>query len=307
MNDMVDLPGLPQGAAEALADGTLRDPFGVLGPHDTAMGRVVRAFLPGALEVEVLARAGGASLGRLAPAAPHGLFVGRVDSAGPYLLHITWPGAVQETEDPYSFGPLLGELDLHLFNEGRHFELALHLGAGVVTIDGVRGVRFAVWAPNARAVSVVGDFNAWDLRRLPMRLRFPAGVWEIFVPRLAAGARYKYAIVGPDGARMPLKADPLARATEAPPATASVVVDPTPFVWHDEAWMQQRWRRHGNDAPITTYEMHAASWFHPDGRIPSWDELSARLVPYLSEMGFSHVELMPVSEQYVPVNRAADR
>ncbi|MGA8195210.1 MAG: alpha-amylase family glycosyl hydrolase, partial [Acetobacteraceae bacterium] len=296
MNDMIELPVLPEGAAEALANGTLRDPFGVLGPRDTGMGRVVRAYLPGALEVEALTRTGGASLGRLAPVAPHGLFVGRLDSVEPYLLRITWPGAVQETEDPYSYGPLLGELDLHLFNEGRHFELASHLGAGVVTIDGVRGVRFAVWAPNARAVSVVGDFNAWDSRRHPMRLRFPAGVWELFVPRLASGARYKYAIVGPDGARLPLKADPLARATEPPPATASVVVDPTLHVWHDEAWMRERWRRHGNDAPITTYEMHAASWFHPDGRIPNWDELSERLVPYLSEMGFSHVELMPVAE-----------
>jgi 1,4-alpha-glucan branching enzyme len=296
MNDMPDLPGLPQGMAEALANGTLGDPFGVLGPHDTPMGLVVRTFLPGAAAVEVLARRGGTSLGRLAPVAPPGLFVGRVDSAEPYLLRITWPGTVQETEDPYSFGPLLGDIDLHLFNEGRHFELAEHLGAGVVTIDGVRGVRFAVWAPNARAVSVVGDFNTWDPRRNAMRLRYPAGVWELFIPRLAAGARYKYAIVGPDGWRLPLKADPLARATEPPPATASIVVDPTPHVWRDEAWMQQRGRRHATDAPITTYEMHAASWFHPDGRIPTWDELAERLVPYVSEMGFTHVELMPVTE-----------
>jgi 1,4-alpha-glucan branching enzyme len=296
MNDMPDLPGLPQGMAEALANGTLGDPFGVLGPHDTPMGLVVRTFLPGAAAVEVLARRGGTSLGRLAPVAPPGLFVGRVDSAEPYLLRITWPGTVQETEDPYSFGPLLGDIDLHLFNEGRHFELAEHLGAGVVTIDGVRGVRFAVWAPNARAVSVVGDFNTWDPRRNAMRLRYPAGVWELFIPRLAAGARYKYAIIGPDGWRLPLKADPLARATEPPPATASIVVDPTPHVWRDEAWMQQRGRRHATDAPITTYEMHAASWFHPDGRIPTWDELAERLVPYVSEMGFTHVELMPVTE-----------
>jgi 1,4-alpha-glucan branching enzyme len=296
MNDMPDLPGLPQGMAEALANGTLGDPFAVLGPHETAMGRVVRAFLPGAAEVELVSRAGGASLGRLAPVAPHGLFVGRPGSDEPYLLRIGWPGAVQETEDPYSFGPLLGDIDLHLFNEGRHFELASHLGSGVVTIDGVRGVRFAVWAPNARAVSIVGDFNTWDPRRNPMRLRFPSGVWELFIPRLAPGARYKYAIVGPDGWRLPLKADPLARATEPPPATASVVVDPTPYVWHDEAWMQERRRRHDIDAPMSIYEVHAASWFHPDGRVPSWDDLTERLVPYVAQMGFSHVELMPVAE-----------
>ncbi len=227
---------------------------------------------------------------------PQGLFAGRVSSEDPYLLRITWPGAVQEIEDPYSFGPLLGELDLHLFNEGRHFELAEHLGANVTTIDGVAGVRFAVWAPNAQAVSVVGDFNTWDPRRNPMRLRFPAGVWELFIPRIGAGTRYKFAIVGPDGSRLPFKADPLARATEPPPATSSVVMDPTPFVWHDETWMQQRLGRHRADAPITIYEMHAASWFHPEGRIPTWDELAERLVPYVSEMGFTHIELMPVAE-----------
>jgi 1,4-alpha-glucan branching enzyme len=296
MNDVVELTGLPTGMAEALAAGRLDDPFAVLGPFDTAAGRIVRAFLPGALEVEVLARSTGAPFARLSPMLPQGLFAGRVGSEQPYTLRITWPGAVQETEDPYSFGLLLGELDLHLFNEGRHFELASHLGANVTTVDGVTGVRFAVWAPNARAVSVVGDFNTWDTRRNPMRLRYPAGVWELFIPRIGAGARYKFAIIGPDGSQLPFKADPLARATEAPPATASVVMDPTPFVWHDEAWMQQRRGRHGADAPITIYEMHAASWFHPEGRIPTWDELAERLVPYVSEMGFTHIELMPVAE-----------
>jgi 1,4-alpha-glucan branching enzyme len=203
---------------------------------------------------------------------------------------------VQETEDPYSFGPQLGDVDLHLFNEGRHFELASQLGGNAVTVDGSPGVRFAVWAPNARAVSVVGDFNTWDPRRHPMRLRYPAGVWELFIPRLTPGTHYKYAIIGPDGWRLPLKADPLARATESPPATASVVADPTPFVWHDEAWMRERGRRQQYNAPLSFYEIHAASWFHPVGRIPNWDELAERLVPYVSEMGFTHVELMPVSE-----------
>ena len=228
MNDMPELPGLPQGAAEALASGMVRDPFALLGPRGTAGGRIVRAFLPGALEVEVLPRFGGHSLGRLAPTVPQGLFVGPVTSDEAYLLRVAWPDAVQETEDPYSFGPLLGELDLHLFNEGRHFELAEHLGAGVVTIDGVPGVRFAVWAPNARSVSVVGDFNTGirDGTRCACVIRLAS--WELFVPRITTGARYKFSIVGSDGWRLPLKADPLARATEAPPATASVVADPTP-------------------------------------------------------------------------------
>ncbi len=296
MNDVAAVSALPPGVSEALANGTLSDPFSVLGPHDSEAGRLVRVFLPGALKVEVLARDGDELLGRLAPAVPVGLFAGYVSSPAPYRLRIGWPGAVQETEDPYSFGLLLGDLDLHLFNEGRHFELASHLGASVVTTDGISGVRFAVWAPNARAVSVVGDFNTWDPRRNPMRLRYPAGVWELFIPRLEAGARYKFAIIGPDGWRLPLKADPLARATESPPATASIVVDPTPHVWHDEAWMRDRACRQGTDTPVSIYEIHAASWFHPHGRIPTWDELTERLVPYVSEMGFSHIELMPVAE-----------
>jgi 1,4-alpha-glucan branching enzyme len=295
MNDMPDL-SLAPGRAEALADGHLADPFEVLGPHDSAAGHIVRAFLPGALEVDVLARADRRSLGRLAPTSPHGLFVSRLESTEPYLLRITWPDAVQETEDPYSFGLLLGDMDLHLFNEGRHFTIAERFGAAVTVIDGVQGVRFAVWAPNARAVSVVGEFNTWDPRRHPMRLRYPAGVWELFLPRLKPGARYKFAITGPDGWRLPFKADPLARATEAPPATASVVADPTPFVWHDEAWMAERAQRHATDAPIAIYELHAASWFHPEGRIPTWDELAKKLVPYVANLGFTHIELMPVAE-----------
>jgi len=296
MNDVVDLSGLSPDLAWHLANGSLHDPFSVLGPHDSPAGRIVRAFLPGAHAVEVVARHGGQVLGRLAPAQPAGLFVGPVSSAEPYFLRISWPGAVQEIEDPYTFGLLLSPLDLHLFNEGRLFELAFTLGANPTTIDGVRGVRFAVWAPNARAVSVVGNFNTWDPRRFPMRLRHPAGVWELFIPRLGPGERYKYALIGPDGSRLPLKADPLARATEPPPATASVVADTAPFVWHDDAWMADRGRRHATDAPLSVYEVHAASWFKPDGRTPDWEELTARLVPYVAEMGFTHVELMPVNE-----------
>src|SRR6185503_10079025 len=170
--------------AEALAQARHRDPFAVLGPHDTERGRIIRAWLPGADAVEVLRRRDRASIGRLV-AQGNGLFVGIVSEAAPYLLRIAWPGAVQETEDPYSFGPVLGDLDLHLFNEGRHFELAGAFGANVMTIYGVRGTRFAVWAPNAGRVAVVGDFNTWDTRRHPMRLRHPAGVWELFVPRVA--------------------------------------------------------------------------------------------------------------------------
>ena len=193
-----------------------------LGPQDLPDGRTIRVLLPGAESVEVLRRSDRGSLGWLKHGDGHGLFEGPVADASPYLLRIQWPGAVQETEDPYAFGPLLGDMDLHLFSEGRHFQLAGALGANVVTVEGVEGVRFAVWAPNAQRVAVIGDFNSWDPRRNPMRLRGGSGVWELFVPRLAPGARYKSAIVGPGGVPQPDKADPVAQQAELAPATASI-------------------------------------------------------------------------------------
>ncbi len=289
--------GVTPAQARQLGQGCLKDPFAVLGPFDTASGRFIRAWFPGARSVEVVARSDGRVLATLPAGQPDGLFEGPAMGSEPYKFRIQWPDAVQETEDPYSFDLLLSETDLHLFNEGRLFEIAFTLGANPLTVDGVRGTRFAVWAPNAQAVSVVGDFDTWDNRRHPMRLRYPSGVWELFVPRVGPGARYKFAIVGPDGTRLPDKADPLARATEAPPATASVVADPQPFVWHDAAWMGSRAEKQAADAPISVYEVHAASWFRPGPDLTaSWDALAERLIPYLSETGFTHVELMPVAE-----------
>jgi 1,4-alpha-glucan branching enzyme len=297
MNDAIITQSLSPDQVRQLAAGSLADPFSVLGPFETESGRFVRAFVPGANGVEVVARADGRRLGRLSPERLDGLFVGQVEGYDAYLFRISWPDAVQETEDPYSFGPLLSEADLHLFNEGRLFEMAFTLGANPMTVDGAHGTRFAVWAPNARAVSVIGDFNTWDNRRHPMRLRYPSGVWALFVSRIGPGARYKFAIVSADGNRLPDKADPLAKAAEAPPATASVVVDPVPYVWHDGEWMQSRAARHRPDAAISIYEIHAASWFRPGpGLTLDWDALAARLVPYVVEMEFSHVELMPVAE-----------
>ena len=295
----LEIAPLEPWVARALAEGTFGDPFAVLGPHDTPAGLVVRAFLPGAERVEVLARNGSRLLGRLRPLDPPGLFEGAVHEHEPYLLRIRWPGAVQDTEDPYAFGLLLGDLDLHLFNEGRHFELGQVLGAQVTSIEGVRGVRFAVWAPNARRVAVVGDFNTWDGRRHPMRLRVGAGVWELFVPRVGPGIRYKYEIIAGDGARLPLKADPMALAAEAPPGTASVVAEPSRHQWRDDAWLANRAARQAPEAPIAVYEVHLASWLRPEsdsGGILDWDALAARLVPYVAEMGFSHLELLPVAE-----------
>ncbi|MGH6673693.1 MAG: 1,4-alpha-glucan branching protein GlgB [Xanthobacteraceae bacterium] len=289
---------LDAAAARALAHAAHGDPFSVLGPHDIEDGRLIRAFLPGAAQVEVLRR-DGSLLAPLEPGEEYGLFENVVPERAPYRLRIAWPHAVQETEDPYSFGLLLGDLDLHLFNEGRHFELAYCLGAQAMTIDDVNGVRFAVWAPNATRVSVVGDFNSWDRRRHPMRLRHQAGIWELFIPRVAPGSRYKYDIRGPGGIEVPWKADPIARQTEAPPSTASVVPNLEQFHWHDQQWMWERAGRQAPDAPIAIYEMHLASWLHRDqhGEDDSlWDFASRRLVPYLVEMGFTHVELLPVTE-----------
>ena len=297
MNDAIMMPAVSSEQAWDLSNGSLRDPFSVLGSFWTQGGRLIRVYVPGAICVAVTRRFGGAPLGNLSPTATDGLFQGMVESSEPYKIHVQWPTGIQETEDPYSFDLLLSETDLHLFNEGRLFEIAFTLGANAVTVDGVRGTRFAVWAPNAQAVSVIGDFNSWDNRRNPMRLRFPSGVWELFVPRTGAGTRYKFAIVGSDGRRLPDKADPLAKATEPPPATASIVSDPAPYTWHDHAWMRDRGSRHAISSAISIYEVHAASWFRLfPGQTPTWDDLADRLVPYVLEMGFSHVELMPIAE-----------
>ncbi len=282
------IPGL-----DALVAGRHGDPFAILGPH----GEEVRSFQPGARGITVLARDSGEELGRLEQIHPTGLFAGRVSRQVPYRLRIDWPGSVQEVEDPYSFGLLLGPLDLHLFAEGRHFELAKVFGSQAMTVDGVAGVRFALWAPNAQRVSIVGEFNGWDGRRHPMRLRREAGVWELFIPRLRPGATYKYELIGADGTMLPLKADPVAVATEMPPATASRIPDPTPFLWSDAAWMAERGARQAPDAPISVYEVHPGSWWRDaEGESPDWDRLADRLIPYAQGMGFTHIEFLPVME-----------
>ena len=233
---------LDMDSARALAQANHGDPFAVLGPHDTENGRIIRAFLPGAIKVELL-RHDDSILAPLEPGEQDGLFENLIAEKVHYRLRIHWPNGIQETEDPYSFGALLGDIDLHLFNEGRHFGLARCLGAQPTTVDGVNGVRFAVWAPNAARVSVVGDLNSWDRRRHPMRLRHRAGIWEIFIPRVAPGSHYKYDIRGPDGTELPWKADPLARQTETPPGTASIVPHPERHHWHDQHWMAERAKR----------------------------------------------------------------
>ena len=276
-------------AAALLDQGRFDDPFALLGPHDGT----VRIWQPGAESVTLLdSNSPPVMLDQVAP----GLFEGS-SSRRLYRLCVTWPGgAVQETDDPYRFPPLLGDLDLHLFNEGHHWNLARVFGAQPQVIDGVAGVGFAVWAPNARRVSVVGDWNAWDGRRQPMRLRHGAGVWELFVPGVGGGAVYKFAGGGGDGSVVQ-KADPLAGATEAPPATGSVVAPPPDYAWTDADWMAAREARQRPDAPISIYEVHAGSWMHgDDGGMRDWAGRAAWLIPYAAAMGFTHLELMPITE-----------
>jgi 1,4-alpha-glucan branching enzyme len=288
------IPPLEPSTMVALASGQLGNPFAVLGPHQGPAGRYVRVFVPGALSVVVEQE--GAQAGRLEASEPPGLFIGTL-SDGPYALRIHWPGGEQVTEDPYAFGPLLGDLDLHLIGEGNHRELASALGANLTTIDGVSGVRFAVWAPNARRVSVVGTFNSWDGRRHGMHRRGESGIWELFVPRLASGELYKYELLDRDGRRLPQKADPMARAAELPPGTASIVPRRPSHVWGDAAWMRTRAERQSNQSPISIYELHPGSWMRSAaGEMLDWRGLADRLVPYAKAMGFTHVELLPVAE-----------
>ena len=284
------------GAVAAIVAARHGDPFAVLGPHDVDGGCAVRAMLPDATRVTVLARDGAAELVELQRIDPAGFWCGVMPARLPYRLRVMSGDSERVTEDAYAFGPALGDLDVYLLGEGRHRELGRTLGAHVMELEGVPGVRFAVWAPNARRVSIVGNFNRWDGRRHPMRLRHGAGVWELFIPRLVPGALYKYELLGPDGGLLPLKADPVAGAHEVPPGTASIVIDET-LRWRDEQWRAQRAARQSPQAPITIYEAHAGSWLHPRERgSDGWTHLAQRLVPYVQRMGFTHVEFMPVME-----------
>jgi 1,4-alpha-glucan branching enzyme len=294
---------LPNAAdMDALIRAEHRDPFSMLGPHsDGKDGQVIRAYLPNALGVRVLSRDGERDLGELTMSDKPGFFAGHFPVREPYLLKINWATGEQITEDPYSFGQLLGEMDLYLFAEGNHRDLSSALGAQVKNVDGVDGVRFSVWAPNARRVSVVGDFNSWDGRRHPMRVRYPSGVWEIFIPRIGPGEAYKYEILGQHGV-LPLKADPMALATKVPPDTASKVAAPLSFDWQDNDWMQSRGDKQDVHKPLSIYELHAGSWkWHHGGedepdRPFNWHELAEHLIPYIKDLGFTHIELMPIME-----------
>ncbi|MGP1397812.1 MAG: 1,4-alpha-glucan branching protein GlgB [Inquilinaceae bacterium] len=285
---------------EAIVQAEHGDPFAVLGMHERSGTLVVRTFQPSASAVQVVDAQTGAAVADLDQVHPAGAFEGPVPGRRhpfAYKLRVHHPGGVADIDDPYAFPPVLGELDMHLLIEGKHLRNYERMGAHPTEMNGVAGTSFAVWAPSARRAAVVGDFNGWDGRIHPMRLRIEAGVWEIFLPGVAAGARYKFEIKGPSGEMLPLKADPYAFYTERPPNTASVVHGSTASDWQDGAWMASRAGVHSVEAPISIYEVHSASWRRgDDNRYLTYDELADELVPYVRDMGFTHIELMPISE-----------
>jgi 1,4-alpha-glucan branching enzyme len=288
------MPLLSDADALALCQGRHGDPFAVLGPHPGPDGSPwVRAYLPGAASALVVA---GARAWPLKLRDGAGLWEGPVGAPGLYQLRVRWQdGSESLIEDPYRFGPVLGDMDVWLLGEGSHLRPYEILGATPRVMDGVPGTAFAVWAPNATRVSVVGDFNFWDGRRHPMRLRRECGVWELFLPGVAEGARYKFELLDRHGQLLPQKADPYARQSELRPATASVVAAMPPVAPPSPA----RAQANQLDAALSIYEVHLGSWRRkPEegNRLLNWDELADELVPYAQDMGFTHLELLPVSE-----------
>ncbi|WP_408056252.1 GlgB N-terminal domain-containing protein, partial [Streptomyces ureilyticus] len=273
---------------ERLLAGAHHDPHALLGAHPGPGGVVFRALRPYADAVAVSANGQRVELRDMGD----GLFSGvlPLDSIPEYTLLVRYGDEEFELEDPYRFLPYLGEFDLYLFSEGRHEQLWKALGAQPMEHQGVSGTRFTVWAPNARGVRLLGDFNYWDGTAYPMRSLGSSGVWELFVPGLGEGALYKFEITRPDGSRTQ-RADPMARSAELPPATASVV-HVSRHAWRDGEWMARRGRRPVHLSPFSVYEVHLASW-RPG---LTYRQLAEQLPAYVSELGFTHVELMPVAE-----------
>ncbi|MDE2444813.1 MAG: 1,4-alpha-glucan branching enzyme, partial [Alphaproteobacteria bacterium] len=283
---------------EAIVNGRHADPFKVLGLHASGKSWIARAFIPGAEKV-VVQTANGKNLGELARRHDAGFFEGQIKTTNAQVLQFSCSnaGGAWVVTDAYSVGPVLGPQDDYFMAEGNHLRLYDKLGAHPLTMDGVTGVHFAVWAPNAERVSVVGDFNAWDGRRHVMRKRLDVGVWEIFVPGAHEGQGYKYELIGQGGHLLPLKSDPYGFAAELRPNTASRVSRTDNFRWSDEAYMKARVAPDKRRVPISIYEVHLGSWRKKQGdQFLSYDELAEQLIGYVKDMGFTHIELLPVSE-----------
>ncbi|WP_091679578.1 1,4-alpha-glucan branching protein GlgB [Methylocapsa palsarum] len=283
--------------AEALLSGRHPDPFSVLGPHQTPAGVAIRAFAPYAERLSalvedgatiILTGSGGGFFEGLAP--------GRTGRFR-YRLRAENAGGTWDYEDPYALGAVLGEIDDYLFVQGAHREIYNRLGAHPMRFEGIEGTHFAVWAPRALRVWVVGSFNGWDGRSHQMRKRIDSGLWEIFAPGVGEGAVYKYEIVSRDGRLLPLKADPVGFAGEMRPSTGSIVAQTEHFVWSDLAFSERAKASDPRRSPMSIYEVHLGSWRRcPGGRFLSYDELAVQLVPYAADLGFTHLELLPVSE-----------
>ena len=281
---------------ELVIRGDYKDPFTVLGMHREKGKLIVRALLPQAVSVAVVDSSRGKKISPMQRWGVTALFVAEIAGKKelfPYRLEIDWGDHVQVMEDPYRFPPVLGDIDVWLLSEGTHHRPYEKLGAHPIGMEGVQGVSFAVWAPNARRVSVVGDFNGWDGRRHVMRFRHECGVWEMFIPHVMPGDFYKYEILTPDG-KIQLKADPYAFRSQLRPDTASVVHWLPPLIASD----QKRKNANALDAPVSIYEVHLGSWRLPqDGRRwLSYRELAEQLIPYVRSLAFTHIELMPVNE-----------
>ena len=276
-----------------------QDPHHVLGVHFENGSALVRAFRPQAEHVDLIPDTGGrVPMQQVAPGLFEARVAGRKDPF-PYTLEVRYPdGSTFSLRDPYSFVPTLGDLDVHLVSEGRHQRLWERLGAHPKRHSGVGGTSFAVWAPNAAGVSVVGDFNGWDGRLHAMRMMGSSGIWELFIPDVGEGARYKYELRPQNGPPI-LKADPYGFRTEVPPLTASVVHNLEGYRWTDEDWLATREATDLHAKPFSIYELHLASWRRnvEDGNRPlTYREIAVALADYVTEMGFTHVELMPVAE-----------
>ncbi len=283
---------------KAIVAGRHSDPFGILGLHEVGGAWVARTFIPHAETVSARTL-DNRILGELHRRHDAGFFEGKVTATGrmPVRYHARNAGGEWDVLDPYSFGPVLGPMDDYYIGEGSHLRLFDKLGAHAIEFEGVSGTHFAVWAPNAQRVSVVGPFNDWDGRRHPMRVRLTTGIWEVFVPGIGPGELYKFEIVGPNGKLIPLKADPFATQSELRPKTASVVAGTAPFEWSDQAWMEARASKDWRRQPVSIYEAHLGSWRRrADGGFMSYDQLAEQLVPYAADLGYTHIELMPISE-----------
>lgn len=282
-------------AHQKIIEARHHDPFSILGIHTENNQSVIRAFLP---DTEKAWLEQGAAMQRI-EGTDFFVWQGRRDAvAVPYAIDKQLKTGKRRIDvDPYCFAPQISDYDLHLFAEGRHWHAYRILGAHAKTVDGVDGVLFATWAPNAQRVSVVGDFNQWDGRCHPMRVHGDSGVWELFIPGRQAGELYKFEIRNRHDNSLHLKADPYARQAELRPGTASIIANDSVYVWQDDDWMQTREQTQWQHRPHSVYEVHAGSWKrHPDGRFYTYRELAEHLVPYVDDLGFTHIELMPVTE-----------